>query len=574
MDAWGRGLLEVAGDLLGESDLGAVVERLLQSGRELTGARYAALGVLNAAQTELERFITVGVSDEARARIGTLPRGRGVLGELMCDPVALRLADVGDHPRSYGFPFGHPPMRSFLGVPILVAGVPFGGLYLTEKAGGAQFTSTDEESATILARFAGIAIDHARQHARAATRGAELARRVARYEATTEIVRAMDGTTDLQVILELVAKRGRALVCARALLIELLDDSELVVAAAAGNRPADLVGARIAMADSVASAALRTQTTQRLEVELTGARFDQHGLGRLGVTADAGLVVPLVFRGQGYGALIAVDRLREGPAFTAEDQRLLEAFAESAATAVATARNVAADLRRQRLAGAEDERGRWARELHDETLQSLAALQLSLSVAGRIGGLPVLENAVAEATDLLRESISTLRALVTDLRPAVLDTLGLGAAVQALCERVSRHGLKIESSLNLAFEHGREPTRHTAELETAIYRISQEALGNASRHGRATRAVIEIDESPTTVELMVRDDGRGFDPTVGAAGFGLLGMRERAQLLHATLQIQSAIGEGTTITVRFPARRRRAEPVAAVAHPTPVTAAT
>lgn len=573
MDEQARGLLEVAGSLLGELDLEVVIDRLLESARELTKARYAALGVLNSSKTELERFITVGISQDARAEIGTLPRGRGVLGELILNPVPLRLAEVGDHPHSYGFPLGHPPMRSFLGVPILAGGVPFGSLYLTEKAGRAEFSSADEESATTLARFAGVAIDHAQRYTGAAARADELARTVAAFEATTEITRAVSGAPDLQVILELVAKRGRALVSARALLIELVDGSELVVAAAAGRRPAGLIGERIAMADTVASAALRTRTTQRLEVDLNRARFDQHGLGRLGASADAGLVVPLVFHDQTYGVLIALDRLHEGPEFTAEDQRLLEAFATSAATAVATAQTAASELHRQRLAAADDERGRWARELHDETLQSLAALRIGLSAARRKGGLPVLEDAVGEAIDSLEEGISNLRALVTDLRPAALDDLGLGAAVQGLCERASRHGLEIDSSLDLAYEQGREPTRHTAELETAIYRISQEALTNASKHGHAKRAVIEINENSTTVGLTVRDDGDGFDPTTSTAGFGLLGMRERVQLLHGTVQIESSAGEGTTVTARFPAQRRPARAGSAIPHPIHATAA-
>ena len=140
-----RGLLEFASSVLGELDLDVVVDRVLASARELTGARYAALGVLDASRTELERFVTVGIDEGTRAEIGALPRGRGVLGELIRDPVPLRLAEVGEHPRSYGFPLGHPPMHSFLGVPILVDGVPFGSLYLTEKAGGAQFTDADED---------------------------------------------------------------------------------------------------------------------------------------------------------------------------------------------------------------------------------------------------------------------------------------------------------------------------------------------------------------------------------------------------------------------------------------------
>jgi signal transduction histidine kinase len=482
-----------------------------------------------------------------------------VLGELILNPVLLRLAEVGEHPHSYGFPPGHPPMRSFLGVPILIGGEPFGSLYLTEKAGGKPFTDGDEESAVTLARFAGVAIDHARRYTSAASRGDELARTVAAFEATTEITRAVGGVTDLEVILELVAKRGRALVGARALLIELVDGSELVVAAGAGALPAGVIGKTFALADTVASAALRTGTTQRLDVALNRARFDQHGLGRFGVNAETGLVVPLVFRDQSLGVLIAVGGLQERPEFTAEDQRLLEAFAVSAATAVATAHTATSELHRQRLAAAEDERGHWARELHDETLQSLAGLRLVLAGARRTGGPQVLEDAVTQAIGDLDVGISNLRALVTDLRPAALDDLGLAAAVEALCERASRRGLEIDHSIELAYEQGREPTRHTAELETAIYRTIQEAVTNASKHGHATRAVIETLETPTTVKLTVRDDGAGFDQATSTDGFGLLGMHERVELLHGTVQVQSSPGSGTTVTASFPVQRRSAD---------------
>jgi signal transduction histidine kinase len=458
-------------------------------------------------------------------------------------------------------------MHSFLGIPILVGGMPFGSLYLTEKRDGRQFTGEDEESVTTLAEFAGLAIDHARRYTDVAMRGEELERTVAALEATTEIMHAVGGVTDVDVILELVAKRGRALVSARALLIEIVDGDELLVAAAAGDRPAGLIGARIALADTVASAALRTRTTHRLEVDLNRVRFDQHGLGRLGVCADAGLVVPLIFHNQTYGVLIALDRLDDGPAFSAEDQGLLEAFATSAAISVATARRTASELQRQRLAAAESERGRWARELHDETLQSLAALRLSLSAARRQGGQDALAQAVGLAIEHLEEGISNLRALVTDLRPAALDELGLEAAVASLCERASRHGLEIASSLDLAYERGRAQTRHTPELETAIYRIIQEALTNATKHGRATRAVIEAQENATTVELTIRDDGDGFDPTSSTAGFGLVGIRERVQLLHGTIQIASSCGEGTTLTASFPVQRRAAGSAAGQRHP-------
>lgn len=552
-----RSLLEIVRGVLSELDLDTVLDRVLESARELTGARYAALGVLNDSRTELTRFVTLGISDERRLQIGTLPRGQGVLGELINDPVPLRLADVGKHPRSFGFPVGHPPMRSFLGVPILIEGTPFGNLYLTEKTGGEEFTEADEEAAGMLAELAGVAIDHARRYAGARDRRDELERTVAALDATTQFARAIGAETDLDVILELVAKRGRALVSARTLLIELCrPEGQLLVAAGAGELPQELIGRSVPLEDTVASHALRTRRTQHLDDELNRARFDEHGLGRMGVGAEGGLIVPLVFQGRTYGVLLALDRLHDGPRFNADDQRLLEAFAASAATAVATAQSVASEHHRQRLSAAEGERARWARDLHDETLQSLSALQIRLSNARRLGKPETLTQAVEEAVEYLQAGIADLRALITDLRPAALDELGVEAALQALVERVRHRGIEVDASIDLDYEQGRSRVRHTPELEVAVYRIVQEALSNAAKHGRAARAVVEIHEDASTVHLTVRDDGEGFDPEMAqSSGFGVQGMRERVQLLDGSLQIESAPGAGTTVRATLPARR-------------------
>ncbi|HXY81022.1 MAG TPA: GAF domain-containing sensor histidine kinase [Gaiellaceae bacterium] len=545
-------VLDVARSVLAELDLEVVLERVLAAAKELTGARYAALGVLAESRTELSRFLTVGIDDVTRAEIGDLPRGRGVLGELIGRAEPLRLAHVGRHARSWGFPVGHPAMEAFLGVPILVRGEPYGNLYLTEKGGGAEFTKDDEDAVVLLAEFAGVAIDHAGRYSGARDRQDELERTVATLDATTQIAQAVGGRTDLDVVLELVAKRGRALVAARTVLIELLRGSELEVATGAGEVPDRLIGTRIPLRDTVASAALRTRRTQRLEEELNRSRFDQHGLGRFGVEGESGLAVPLVFRNQTYGVLLALDPLEGGAAFTADDQRLLEAFAASAATAVATATSVAAEQHRQRLMAAEDERRRWARELHDETLQSLAGLQMLLGSARRSGSTDSLEAAVSDAVERLEQEIGNLRALITDLRPAALDEFGAKGALETLALRVERNGIEVGLDIELT-------GRHTPELEAAIYRIVQEALTNTVKHGGATRARVEIREDGSNVHVVVSDDGAGFDPAVATAGFGLLGMRERVELLGGSLEIESAPGGGTTVTVRLPAQPREAD---------------
>jgi signal transduction histidine kinase len=554
MDRRHREVLTVARSVLEQLDVEVVLQRILRAARELTGARFAALGVLDESRTGLDRFLTLGLDDAARRRIGSPPTGRGVLGELIRVQQPLRVGDIGRHPASYGFPSGHPPMRSFLGVPITVGDEPWGNLYLTEKLDGGVFDEDDERWVVLLAGFAGLAVDHARRFSASEDQRRGLQQTVTALDATMQISRALGGETELSAILELVATRGRALVGARALVIELLDGDRLELAAGAGQLPDDLLGRRVALAGTVASAALSTGRSRRLSDPDSRTRFEQHGLGTLGLDAQDGLVVPLVFRGRGYGVLVAVDR-EDGDAFTLEHQQLLESFAASAATAVATAQSVADERLRQRQAAAEDERSRWARELHDETLQALGGLRLLLAGSLR-GDEAGKDAAIGQALTQLESDIASLRALITELRPAALDQLGLEPALLALIDRVRLGGLDVDVQIDLDGAPGRMPQRLAGELETGIYRIVQEALTNAVKHGGAERAVVEVTEVGGQVTVAVRDDGAGFDPTTATTGFGLVGMRERAELLDGTIDTDSVPGRGTTIQVTLPVSRR------------------
>jgi signal transduction histidine kinase len=539
------GVLELARGILKDLDLDETLERVLVAARELTGARYAAIGVLDRERTGLARFITSGLDQDEVDAIGPRPRGRGVLGALIDHPAPLRLDEVAAHPHSFGFPANHPMMRSFLGVPVLAGGEPYGNLYLTDKAGGARFSVEDERALTLLADFAGVAIDHARQYAGSETERRALSRTVAALDASVQIALALGGQSDVGKVLGLVAERGRALVGARALAIEVLDGDELVVAAASGDVPGELVGLRVPVADTVAETALRRLATQRLEDPENAERFQAHGLGRLGFAARAGLAVPLVFRGAPYGVLIAAaDGVGE------DDVRLMESFAASAATAVATAQSAATEQRRMRIAATEAERARWARELHDETLQSLAALRLGLAAARRAAGsgsAEALDALLAEALGQLDGEIATLRGLITELRPAALDELGLAAAIGALAERSAVSGLSVD--LDVAVD---EAVVSDPDRQIAIYRIVQEALSNARKHGGARRAVATVAVAGGRVEVSVRDDGSGFDPARATDGFGVLGMHERAELLGGTVVVTSSPGAGTTVAATIP----------------------
>ena len=260
-----------------------------------------------------------------------------MLGLLIREPSPLRLDDVGAHPESFGFPPGHPPMKTFVGVPVVVRGEAWGNLYLTEKEGG-PFTAGDQEALQVLADWAAIAIENARLYQGVERRRTELERAVRGLEATTEIARALGGETELEPILELIAKRGRALVQATSVVIMLLEGEELVVAASAGSVAGSTAGVRIPVAGSLTGEVVLSARPQRIaDVQ---ARLTRSAT----VLADAesALMVPLVFRGTVHGVLTAIDKQGDDPEFRADDEDLMVGFAASAAAAVATARSVAA----------------------------------------------------------------------------------------------------------------------------------------------------------------------------------------------------------------------------------------
>ena len=535
-------LLEAGRSLVAELDLEIVLERLLETARELTGARYAAIGVLDADRETLERFLTSGVDAATHAAIGDLPRGRGILGVLIDDPRPLVLSDVGAHPRSYGFPGGHPPMTTFLGTPLLIRGEAWGNLYLTEKAGG-EFDDRDLAATVVLAEWAAIAIDHARLYRSSVERAAELERTVEEIDATTAIARAVGSETDLGRVLELIVKRGRALVRARTVVLLLEEGDRLVAASGAGQVDEGTLRAVLATEGSVAGEVLRRGRSERIaDVEERFGVADEP----LGVPgAETGLLVPLRYRGRSLGVLCAFDRLDQDPQFGDREEELLLLFATSAATAVTTARSVEAERLQHSLRSAERERTRWARELHDETLQGLAALRVLLQGGLRSGGAE-LERAARAATEQVSTEIANLRALITELRPAALDDLGLAAALEGLGRRSREvEGLTVCMDVDVAGE-ALDP-----DLMTAIYRLVQEALTNVGKHAHAARVDVGVQRSAEGVRVRVADDGAGFDPAAPTDGFGLAGMRERAALMGGRLELTTS-ALGTTLLALFP----------------------
>jgi signal transduction histidine kinase len=366
-----------------------------------------------------------------------------------------------------------------------------------------------------------------------------------RAETSVDIARAVGGETDVGRVLELIVKRARALVEARTLLVLLRRGGRLVVVAQAGIAVGEEVERlTIPTDDAVFQAAMQERVAQHLEPGSppSEARLRE----RLG--AETALVVPLLFRGYAVGTLVALDR-EAGGEFDDEDLRLLQAFASSAATAVATAQSVEAERLQQRVEIGERERERWAQELHDDALQGLAAIRISLATALQGEGedrAERIEAAAAQTVERLEDQIEELSRLINDLRPASLERLGLAGALRGLAEECSARG-GFEIDLEIEIEK-----KLNGEEERVVYRLVQEALNNVLKHAAAANASVSAQLVDHHVQIAVKDDGHGFDPDSITEGRGLLGMRERIELLGGELEIRSGAGGGTEIAARVP----------------------
>jgi signal transduction histidine kinase len=503
-------LIEAGRGLVSELDLDVILDRLLDVARELTGADHAALGVLDERREGLAQLVSKGLDDDAARRLLTPPQEPGVLG-----------------------------------VPVLLRGEAWGNLYLTEKDGGGAFDRADAETAGVLADWAAIAIENARLYQAAEVRRLELERAVPAFQATADIARAVGGETRVDRVLELVVKRARALVEARGVLVMLVEGEDLVVAAGAGEVES-VGGVRIPVAGSTSGEVLRDRRARRVVDAASQLRVSPEHLGI--PDAAAALLVPLLYRGRALGVLAAYDRLVGDAMFSADDERVLQAFASQAATAVATVKTVEAERLRRSLEAAETERRRWARELHDETLQGLGGLNVLLSSASRSEDPDTMRSAMRRALEQVAHEIDNLRAIIADLRPATLDQLGLEPALRSLVRRhASAQGLDIEARVAL----GPDGERLDPELETAVYRLVQEALTNVVKHASATRVELEVRANKGWLYVRVADDGVGL-PADRPTGFGLVGMRERVALLGGELLVQP--GErGTIVRAALPA---------------------
>jgi len=534
-----RTLVETGIAISSELSLEGVLERIVEAAAHVTDAQYAALGVIDPAGTGLERFVTYGMSHEVQLEIGDPPQGRGILGLLIRDARPLRLHDLPEDPRSVGFPPGHPPMRTFLGVPIMLRGVAYGNLYLTEKGGGGDFTAEDEELASLLAAQAAVAVENARLYESATNWSHQL-------QSLNEIGGALVGELELDPLLDLVVTRLRELIGARLVAIALPVGEALRVAAADGEGAAELEAVDSLEADSKTGRVLQRGRSERVDSLLEDPEVNQDVARRLG--ASTGLYVPLLARDRPIGVLVAHDKIGHDPRFSSADLRLAEQFANRAAIAVDLSRRVARDALRRVVSGQELERRRLARELHDETGQALTSILLGLRAVEEAGSPDEMRTAASSLRELVVGTLQDVRRLAVQLRPKALDDFGLVAAVERLVQTFSEAtAIRVELEAQLGSE------RLPAEVETTLYRIIQEALTNIVKHAEASSVSILLVRSSATATVVIEDDGQGFDPAELQEGrLGIIGMRERVELHEGRLTVESAPGSGATLVAEVP----------------------
>jgi signal transduction histidine kinase len=536
-----RAIVDAGIALASELSLDAVLQKIVEAAAELTGARYAALGVIDPSGQSLEKFIVTGIDAETQAAIGDLPRGRGILGALIHDAEPLRLDDLSQDSRSVGFPANHPPMRTFLGVPILLRGVAYGNLYLTEKEGGAPFTDEDEELTTLLSTQAAVAIENARLY-EAATRWLK------QLESLNEVSNALVSETDLSRLLDLVAARLRELVQARLVLIAVPNhEGDLVVSTTDGEGGEELAGMRLERQGSKAGRVLDRRRSERVDSMIEDLEVDQEVSRRLG--ARTGLYVPMHVRDRPIGVITAHDKEGTDARFSDEDVRLAETFAARAAVAVDLSERVTSDALRRVVSAQELERQRLARELHDETGQALTSILLGLKSVEDAKSASEASSAVGELRELVVTTLQDVRRLAIELRPRALDDFGLVSALERLVETFHEQtGIEVDLEPRLGVD------RLPSDVETTLYRITQEALTNVVKHAQAKRVSIVLTRRDGSVSAVIEDDGRGFSTEASDEnGLGLLGMRERVALVGGRLEVESSPGSGTALSIEVPA---------------------
>ena len=522
-------LLEAGLALASELSLPVVLQRIVDLAAEVTDARYGALGVIGESG-DLVDFITTGISAKERRAIGELPHGRGILGLLIREPRSIRIKNIGDHPKSVGFPSHHPPMGSFLGAPVQAMGKVFGNIYLTEKRSAPEFSHEDEESLVILATQAGAAIANA-------TLYADSHRRERWLDALREITSDILEGSESDSLLAKIAEHARALAGADAatILTTTSSPTQLEVAIAVGAYADEVRGQLVPAAKSLSGEVIQSGKPLHTDDATTHSHAYQPII-RLGHVGPA-IFVPLRVRGRATGTLM-VANVKGGRRFDGGTIRLVETFADQASVAIEYGR-AQDDVRRL---GLMEERERIAKELHDGIIQSLFAVGMSLQATALTSTSTETTSRVDGAVDELDRVIRDLRNYIFELRPSILADRDLDQALRELgneIEKLSATEVEVEVDSELAA--GISSSSHQ------IVQLTREALSNIARHAHARHAIVRLARRGTRAVLAIEDDGVGFDVRGDSAGSGLRNMRERAAALGATLHVTSKPGKGTKL---------------------------
>ena len=529
-----QALLQAVLSISSQLDLTEVLNRIVETAADLADAKYAALGVLDPnGESRLSQFVTVGIDEDVRAKIGDLPLGRGVLGVLIKEPRAIRMVDLTEHPASYGFPPNHPPMHTFLGVPVSVRGEAFGNLYLTEKRGGGEFTETDEQVVLALASAAGLAVQNARLYEQARLRQQWL-------EAASAIqTRLLAGTPPADVLPDLVAS-ARQLADADLAYLALPGPGDRLHVEAADGEGADALRTGTIGEGSIAADVMREGTA----LSILDANDEPRVWTGLMQAAEVGpmLYLPLGTAESALGTLV-VARLAGRPPFGPETMRLIDTFAGQAAIAL---RLGVAAADREQLAVLGD-RDRIARDLHDLVIQRLFATGMALEGAMRGMQPPEKVDRVRNAVDDLDATIKEIRTSIFALQqPAPHAGEGVRLAVlQAVGAARSSMGFEPD----VVF-HGPVDTLVPASIAEQLLAVLRETLSNVARHASATQASVNITADPTAVELVVADNGKGL-PASGRRS-GLANLARRANDLGGEFTAEGESGQGTRVRWRVP----------------------
>ncbi|MEU4835593.1 GAF domain-containing protein [Streptosporangium sp. NPDC023615] len=519
-------LLEAVVLVGSDLDLETVLHRIVETATTLVDAGYGALGLVGQ-ESELIQFIPVGLSQEEIVAMEHWPHGLGLLGLLIKSPQPLRLARIADHPESYGFPPGHPPMGSFLGVPLRVRDKVFGNLYLTEKRGGAEFDEDDEAVVIALATAAGVVIENARLFEKSRRRETWL-------KASWEITTSLLSGQGVQQVLTQVARRAREMADAdiTAILLPTQDDDVLRVMIADGRGAERLAGAESAMIGSLAGSA-HSSGEPLMVTDLAAGDFHRMMAEHLAVGPEA--AVPLGSAGSVRGVLSLARRSGRAP-FSRAELRMLHAFAGQAAIALELAET---RKHAERLSLLED-RDRIAKDLHDVVVQRLFAVAMTLTSMVRTTEQPEASPPLRHAIDELDETIRQIRSTIFGLQTAPEDgDPGLRARIVALVEGARGHlgfmpGLRMEGALD---------TLVPQPVAEHLLAVLQEALSNLLRHAKAARAEVEVVDGQVT--LVVSDNGVGL-PADGRRS-GLRNLQERAAQLGGSFEVHSPSEGGTRV---------------------------